>query len=316
MDVLFIIDPVETLNLSTETSLLLIEELTRRGHQVLVATVQDLYLTEQRAGVHAQPIQVDLARQPFYQLGAGTDHTFGEFDLVLMRKDPPVDADYVAATFVLERAADEVPVINDPVSLRTENEKLLPLQLPQFTPPTVVSSDPERLRAFAAKHGRIVLKPLHDCSGRGIRVVEGSDAHVIEDYLSARGGSVVMAQKFLHGVAAGDKRIFLLAGDPIGAVNRVPCSPDHLANIHQGARVEATTLTARELAIIAAVKPLLVQRHLWLAGVDVIQGHLTEINFTSPSAARQINAVSGTRIEVPIVDFLLRHHRQARARSA
>jgi glutathione synthase len=120
-----------------------------------------------------------------------------------------------------------------------------------------------------------------------------------------------MAQKFLPGVSAGDKRILLLEGEPIGAVNRVPQSSAHLANIHQGARIEATTVTTRERAIIAAVKPLLLERRLWLAGIDVIDGYLTEINVTSPSAARQINQVSGSHIEVRLVDSL---ERLARAR--
>lgn len=307
MHVLFVIDPLETLNLTTETSLLLIEELTRRGHRAAVATLPDLYLTERGAGVRARSIVLDLTRQPFYQLGDATEHRFRDFDLVLMRKDPPVDRDYLAATFVLERAADEVPVINDPVSLRTVNEKLWPLSLPQFVPPTLVSNDAARLAAFAAAHGRIVLKPLDDCSGRGIAIVNAAEApQRLEPYLAAHGGHPVMAQQFLDGVAAGDKRILLLAGEPIGAVNRIPRSPDHLANIHQGARVEATVLTERDRAIIAAVARLLLKRRLWFAGIDVIDGHLTEINVTSPSAARQINQVSHTRVEVPIVDFLER----------
>ncbi len=307
MHFLVIIDPLDTLNLATETSLLLIEEMARRGHAAAVATLPDLYLSERGAGVRAQSITLDLQRQPFYQLGPATEHAFADFDLVLMRKDPPVDADYLAATFVLERAAADVPVVNDPVSLRTVNEKLLPLALPQFTPPTLVSNDAPRIAAFAATHGRIVLKPLEDCSGRGVQPVDArAAAQVVGRYLAARGGHYVIAQQFLTGVAAGDKRILLLAGEPIGAVNRVPRSPEHLANIHQGARVEATTLTERERAIIAAVKPLLLQRRLWLAGIDVIDGQLTEINVTSPSAARQINHVSGTHVEVPIVDFLER----------
>jgi glutathione synthase len=307
MRALFIIDPLDTLNLATETSLLLIEELARRGHEPSVATLADLALTDAGARVRTRPIVLDLHRQPFYTLGGAEDGTFADFDLVLMRKDPPVDADYLAATFVLERAARDVTVVNDPVSLRTVNEKLLPLQFPQFSPPTVVTNDRERLEAFAAAHGRIVLKPLDDCSGRGVQVVTRDDAAaVIAPYLAAHRGRFVIGQQFLAGVAAGDKRIFLLDGEPIGAVNRVPQSPDHLANIHQGARVEATTLSARERAIIAAVQPMLRQRRLWLAGLDVIDGQLTEINVTSPSAARQINAVSGSRIETTIVDFLER----------
>ena len=307
MRCLFILDPLDSLNLATETSLLLIEELARRGHQAQVATVAGLYLTEHGAAVRAQPIAIDLARQPFYQLGGALDQDFGAFDLVLMRKDPPVDETYLVATHILERAAAVVPVINDPVSLRTMNEKLLPLSLPQFSPPTLVSNDVERLVAFAAAHRRVVLKPLEDCSGRGIEVVQHTEAAArIPPYVAARGGRHIIAQRFVDGVAAGDKRIFLLAAEPIGAVNRVPQTPDHLANIHQGARVEATTITDRERAIIAAVRPLLLERRIAMAGIDVIDGYLTEINITSPSAVRQINAVSGSHLEVPIVDFLER----------
>jgi glutathione synthase len=307
MHVLFIIDPLDTLNLATETSLLLIEEFARRRHAAVVATLPDLYLTERGAGVRAQSIALDLARRPFYRLGDSEEHRFGDFDLVLMRKDPPVDAGYIVATFVLERAVAEVPVINDPVSLRTVNEKLLPLSVPQFTPPTLISNDARRLEAFVDAHGRCVLKPLEECSGRGIQVVEPSQAsQVVRPYLAARHGGYIIAQQFIAGVSGGDKRIFLLAGEPIGAVNRVPRGPVQLANIHQGAQIEATVLTARDREIIRAVKPLLMQRRLWLAGLDVIDGYLTEVNVTSPSAARQINEVSGTHIEVAIVDFLER----------
>jgi glutathione synthase len=306
MHFLFIIDPLDTLNLSTDTSLLLIEEMTRRGHVASVAFLADLYLSEQEPGVRAQEITVDLTRTPFYRLTPPRDHAFTDFDLVLMRKDPPVDAEYLVATFVLEQAADKVPVVNDPVSLRLLNEKLLPLQFPQFAPSTLVSNQPERLQAFLDRHGRIVLKPLDDCSGRGIELIGQEGRDRIPGYVAALGHRHVMAQQFLAGVVAGDKRILLLDGEPLGAVNRVPRSTEHLANIHQGARVEATVLSARERDIVAAVRPLLLQRHIWLAGIDVIDGHLTEINITSPSATRQINQVSHTRLEVPMVDSLER----------
>jgi glutathione synthase len=310
MHFLFIIDPLDTLNLSTETSVLLMEELARRRHTSAVATLPDLYLTEAGAGVRAAAIRLRPAERPFHELDAPADHPFTDFDVVLMRKDPPVDSAYLAATFILERAATVVPVVNDPVSLRTVNEKLWPLSFPQFAPSTLISGNVERLLEFAEAHGRIVLKPLEDCSGRGIALVDAAHARQrITDYVATRAGRPVLAQHFLEGVAGGDKRILLLAGEPIGAVNRIPRSRDHLANIHQGARVEATTLTEREHAIVAAVRPLLVERRLWLAGIDVIDGHLTEINVTSPSAARQINAVSGMHVERPIVDFLERVQR-------
>ncbi|MBP1689022.1 MAG: gshB [Deltaproteobacteria bacterium] len=306
MHFLFVIDPLDTLNLSTDTSLLLIEEMARRGHQASVATVADLYLDERGAGVRAQGIAIDLRRRPYYHLASAGDHAFTDFDLVLMRKDPPVDADYLFATFMLERAAEVVPVVNDPVSLRLVNEKLAPLQFPQFAAPTLVSNQPARLQAFLAAHGRIVLKPLTECSGRGVELIDQSEPQRVAAYVAVYGGRHVMAQRFLPGVVVGDKRILVLEGEPLGAVNRVPQSANHLANIHQGARVEATTLSAREREIIAAVRPFLLQHHIWLAGIDVIDGYLTEINVTSPSATRQINEVSGTHLEVPMVDRLER----------
>lgn len=306
MHFLFIIDPLDTLNLSTDTSLLLIEEMARRGHLASIAMLGDLYLSDQEPGVRAQGITVDLTRRPFYRLTPSGDHAFADFDLVLMRKDPPVDAEYLVATFVLERAAETVPVVNDPVSLRLLNEKLLPLQFPQFTPSTLVSNQPERLQAFLEVHGRIVLKPLDDCSGRGIELIGREARERIPGYVAAQGHRHVMAQQFLPGVVAGDKRILVLDGELLGAVNRVPRSAEHLANIHQGARVEATVLSAREREIVAAVRPLLRQRRIWLAGIDVIDGYLTEINVTSPSATRQINQVSNTRLEVAMVDSLER----------
>jgi glutathione synthase len=307
MRVLFIVDPLDTLNLATETSLLLIEELGRRGHASYVATVPDLCLSEIGASVRAWPIELNLERRPFYQLGAPLDGGFGGFNLVLMRKDPPVDEAYIFATQVLEVAAAEVAVVNDPRSLRLLNEKLLPLRFPQWTPPTLVSSDAQRLIAFAVEHGRVVLKPLAECSGRGIRIVDAAAApQTIGAALAERHGGPLLAQRFLPGVEHGDKRVLLLAGEPIGAVNRIPRSPAHLANIHQGARVTATEITAHEHTVIAAVRPLLDHYGLWLTGLDFIDGHLTEINITSPSAVRQINAVSGSQLEIPIVDLLER----------
>jgi len=307
VNALLVIDPLDTLNLETETSLLLIEEFARRGHSASVATLPDLYLTAEGSGVRARAISLDLSRTPFYTLGDEADHAFSDFDLVLFRKDPPVDERYLMATFILEHASRQVLVVNDPVSLRTVNEKLLTLQFPQFAPATLVSNDLERLTRFAAAHERTVLKPLTDCSGRGIRVIERRESQsAIADYAAPQRGQFLMAQQFLPGVARGDKRIFLLDGEAIGAVNRVPQGLHRLANIHQGAQVEATALTERDQEIVAALRPVLAALRLWMAGIDVIDGYLTEINVTSPSAARQINQVSGTRIEVPIVNFLER----------
>jgi len=313
MHLLFVIDPLPTLNLTTETSLLLIEELQRRGHEASVATLPDLYLSDSGAGVRSTSIHLDMSRQPFYELGPVQDGSLARFDIVMMRKDPPVDADYLTATFVLERAAAEVAVLNDPLALRSLNEKLLPLRFPQFSPPTLVSNDAERIVAFARVHQRVVLKPMEECSGRGIQIIDAAAAgDVVPQYVASLGGRFLVAQKFLEGVVCGDKRILVLEGAPIGVVNRVPADRDHLANIHQGARVEAAELTAHDHEIVAALRPLLAENGIWLAGIDVIDGHLTEVNITSPSAVRQINAVSGSHLERDLVDSLERLHRFVR----
>lgn len=298
---LYVIDPLDSLNLETETSLLIMEEAAGRGHENAIATINDLYVVGDEARATTQDISLDLGRSPFYRLGPARDEALGAFDLVLMRKDPPVDATYLGATFVLERAAARVPVVNDPVGLRTINEKLFPLSFPGLHAHTLVTNDARRVAAFVAEHGRSVFKPFEDCSGRGIRILNAAN-----EVPPALEGGFVVVQRFIEAVAEGDKRIFLLNGEIIGAVNRIPRHRDALANIHQGATVAATEITAREREIVATVGPELVRRGIVMAGLDVIGGYLTEINVTSPSAARQINAVSGSHIERLIVDSLER----------
>ncbi len=303
---LFVIDPLANLNLETETSLLLAQELQHRGNACFIATLPDLSLTERGACFRVRPIEVDLGGTPPYRVGEPQRLAAHEVDLILMRKDPPVDAAYVAATYILEHAARETTVVNDPLALRSLNEKLLALELPTWTPPTLITSDPGELCQFAAEHQRIVMKPLSDCSGRGILVVGSADAATIRSYCGAKPDQVVVAQRYLEGVAAGDKRIIVLEGEAIGAVNRIPKSPQHLANIHQGATVVATEITSRELELVAALQPILARHRITIAGIDVIDGWLTEVNITSPSAVRQINQMSHTRLEIPIVDALER----------
>ncbi|HVN86276.1 MAG TPA: glutathione synthase [Candidatus Binatia bacterium] len=301
MRFLFVIDPLDSLNLETETSLLMMEEAARRGHANFICTIDDLWLTEQDAHARARAVTLSLSRQPFYTTAEPLEAALRDFDVVVMRKDPPVDARYLAATFVLERAAASIPVINNPVSLRTVNEKLLPLSFRELAPPTLVTNSADRIAAFVRAYGRSILKPLDQCSGRGIRLLPHE-----RDVRADLGKDFVLVQQFIDAVRDGDKRIFALEGKVLGAVNRVPRRPEDLANIHQGARVEATTITPRDQEIIDRVAPTLKRLGLWMAGIDIIGGYLTEINVTSPSAARQINAVSGTHIERQLVNFLER----------
>ncbi|MDX1624346.1 MAG: glutathione synthase [Gemmatimonadota bacterium] len=308
LDILYVIDPLDVLILETETSLLLMEEVARRGHANHVARVPDLHLRQGEPMALARTIALDFERRPFHRLGEVEDRRLRDFDLVMMRKDPPVDVPYHVALAILARAGDGVPVLNDPRGLMVSNEKLLPLDVPGAAPPSIVTADPDVAAAFAREHEEVVVKPLNEFSGRGIHRLSSRGSSLDADAigaLAAHEGRHVLVQRFLPEVAAGDKRIFVLAGEPLGWVNRVPRPGSFRANIHQGASVEPTEPTDREREVIAAAAPLLERRGLELAGFDFIGGWLTEINVTSPSALRQIDRVMGEELEGRVVDHMV-----------
>ncbi|MCX8072285.1 MAG: glutathione synthase [Candidatus Binatia bacterium] len=303
MRVLFVLDPLEQLQLETETSLLLAAEFRRRGHETWFAIEDDVVLAGEGVFAFVRTLEVDALGRP--QAGAPQRARLTDFQLILMRQDPPVDARYRFTAQALNAVASQVLVVNNPASVLTWNEKLLPLRFPQYAPPTLASHREEELLRFVQQHERVVVKPLSECSGRGIRIVDPTTAgEAIQATKSAYPGEPVVVQRYLPEVMQGDKRIFLANGLVVGAVNRIPTAPDRLANIHQGARVAATTLTKREQEIACVVGRFLQEEGIWLAGLDVIGGYLTEVNITSPSALRQINDVNGKRHETDVVDTL------------
>jgi glutathione synthase len=307
MDLLFVLDPLDVLIPETETSLLLAGEAARRGHTCWMAQVGDLSLREGESRARARTLAVDESLRPPARPGPARDRAIREFDLVLMRKDPPVDLDYFNALLILDQAARHVPVVNHPAGLLLSNEKLLPLEVPGVAAPSVVTADPRVVTEFVREHGDVVVKPLNEFSGRGIARYSTLDSDLDADSVGALAtheGRHVMVQRFLPEVERGDKRILVVAGEPVGWVNRLPRAGSFRANIHQGARIEATSLTDREIEVVAAFRPLLAERGLELAGFDFIGGVLTEINVTSPSALRQINQVMEQRLEVRLVDWL------------
>jgi glutathione synthase len=300
-------DPLEVLILETETSLLLAAEAGRRGHRPAVALVKDLYLAGRVPRARTRSMTVDELSRPVARLGPEEDRALDSYDVVLMRKDPPVDLDYFNALLILEPAAERVPVINDPAGLRRSNEKLLPLEVAGAAAPSVVTADPRVVAEFVREHEDVVVKPLNEFSGHGIvrYSTRGSDLDAESvGGLATHEGKHVLVQRFLPEVENGDKRVLVLAGEPIGWVNRLPRAGSFRANIHQGARVEATSLTDRERELIEAFRPVLAARGLELAGFDFIGGYVTEINVTSPSALRQINQVMGERLERRVMDWL------------
>lgn len=309
IEILFVIDPLEALILETETSLLLMSEAAQRGHTPWITYLRELYLADSIARTRARPIAIDESVCPFYRLGRAEDRAVDSFDIVLMRKDPPVDIDYHNALAILARAQEAVPILNDPVGMGRSNEKLLPLEIPGAAPASVVTADPEIAAAFVREHGDVVLKPLNEYSGHGIRRVRvpesAYDTGILES-LAAQPGRHVLLQRFLPEVERGDKRVLVLDGEPLGWVNRVPRPGSFYANIHQGAVVEATDLTDRERELVREARPLLAARGLEITGFDFIGGWLTEINFTSPSALRQIDEVMQSHLESRVVDYLER----------
>jgi glutathione synthase len=304
---LFIMDPAETLNLETETSLLLMQELIGRGHGVYWSQQEDLAL------VHDQPMgmvsRVSSA-DPLVLAGPAWS-SLNRFDAVLVRKDPPFDTDYLQLTLILDYLDPGVAQFNEMKALRDFNEKMLPLRWPEFTPPTLISMNADQIERFAVEHRSLALKPLNDCSGRGILKVDwdeqGDFRKQVSDALVGADGKprFLLAQKILPAVSQGDKRVYLVNGKPLGMVNRIPQPGSYLANIHQGAESVPAQLSARENYIIRTIAPFLREHGIMLAGADFIGDYLTELNITSPSAVRQINQVSGEAVHVGIVDAML-----------
>jgi glutathione synthase len=300
-------DPAETLNLETETSLLLMRELIERGHSVYWLQQEDVAL------VHDQPMgQVSrvIDTNPLQREDTGWSN-LNSFDAVLVRKDPPFDTEYLQLTLILDYLSPDVVQFNDVKALRNFNEKMLPLRWPEFTPPTLITMNSDELTRFVIEQESAVLKPLNDCSGRGILKLnwdDGVDLHgqIDEALIGADGRPrFLLAQKYLPAVKQGDKRVYLVNSEVVGMVNRIPRPGSYLANIHQGAQCEAAQLSARETRIIKTIAPFLLDNGIYLAGADFIDGYLTELNITSPSAIRQINAVSGDQVQQQIVDAML-----------
>lgn len=304
---LFVMDPLETLVLKTETSLLLMQALIERGHDVYWLQTEDLAL------LHDQPMGrvFPVTGTDPVERGQPAWLNLKSFDAVLVRKDPPFDTEYLQLTLILDHLDSDVVQFNDVKALRNFNEKMLPLRWPSFTPPTLITMNRDQLERFTSEHRSLVLKPLNDCSGRGISKIDwdtrGNFREQIDAALMGPDGRArfLVAQKYLPAVSHGDKRVYLVNGEPLGMVNRIPQPGSYLANIHQGARCESAQLNAREIHIINSIAPFLLDHGIFLAGADFIDGYLTELNITSPSAIRQINAVSGAQVQHEIVDSML-----------
>jgi len=302
-----IMDDIAAISVVKDTSFAMLLEGQRRGYQVWYLNEHHLFMDGARVAARMWPITVRDQSSDWFEVGEPVDRVLGVDDLVLMRADPPVDAAYLHATYLLECAERAgAKVVNRPAALRDFNEKLAIAHFPELIPETLVASDPGRLRAFVERRGKAVLKPLDGMGGHSIFLVEAGDPNlnVIIETLTA-GHRLALAQEYLPEISAGDKRVLLVHGRPVDyLLARIPGERDFRGNLARGGRGEGRPLGAADRAIAEAVGPLLVDNGIEFAGLDIIGQRLTEINVTSPTCVRELDREFGINIISDLFDVI------------
>jgi glutathione synthase len=265
-------------------------EATARGHCLWHYEVPHMWLDGATLKARAHPVTVQRQPGNFYRFGEPATLNLAEMDVVLMRQDPPFDMAYITASHLLEHIHPKTLVVNNPAAVRNAPEKLLVMRFPELMPPTLIARDTTAIKEFRAKHGDIIVKPLFGNGGIGVFRLKPEDENLgsLLDMFFAGSREPLMIQRYEPAVRAGDKRIILIDGEPLGALNRVPAAGDSRSNMHAGGRPEKTTLTPREAEICAVIAPILKAEGLLFTGIDVIGDYLTEINVTSPTGLQQI----------------------------
>ncbi len=311
-------DPIERIRIAGDSTFALLLEAQARGHRLLYYTPDRLSLEGASLLTQAQPLRVKDAEGEHFSLGEAKRVDLSELDVVLLRQDPPFDLAYVTTTHLLERIHPGTLVVNDPRAVRDAPEKLFVMDFPQLMPPTLISRDRAAIDAFRAEHCEVVMKPLYGAGGQAVFKVAGKDPNFgsLFDLFSVTFREPWVIQKFLPEVATGDKRIILVDGEPLGAVNRVPVGDDIRSNMVRGGAAEETELTPRELEICATIGPELKRRGLIFVGIDVIDGRLTEINVTSPTGLRAVSRFGGADIAAAIWDVIEAKRRAFASRAA
>jgi|TARA_B110000503_G_scaffold73090_1_gene112955 glutathione synthase len=306
--VAIVMDPIEQVNYKKDSSLAMLWAAADRGWELHYLTLADLYLADGVAMGQAAPLTVFRDPSQFYQLEQAVAMKLSDFDVILMRKDPPFDTEYIYATYILERAeASGTLVVNRPQSLRDCNEKVFATEFPQCAPAHLVSRDSTLLRAFHQTHGDVIFKPLDGMGGSAIFRLKADDPNVsvIIETLTQYGQQQIMAQKYLPEIKDGDKRILMIAGKPVDyCLARLPAKGETRGNLAAGGTGRAQPLTDRDRWIADQVAPELVRRGLLFAGLDVIGDYLTEINITSPTCIREIDNAYGTDIGGQLMDAI------------
>ena len=288
-------DPIDRINIAADSTFRIMEEAQGRGHRLFYYTPDRLALDEGRVTARGWPVEVRRAEGDHFALGEETTIDLGDQDVVWLRQDPPFDMGYITTTHILERIHPETLVVNDPFWVRNYPEKLLVLGFAELTPPTTIARDLATLKAFKARHGDVILKPLYGNGGAGVFRLDPNDRNfnALYELFAGINREPLIVQKFLPDVSKGDKRVILVDGEAVGAINRVPSEGETRSNMHAGGRPEKAALTDRDRQICAAIGPLLREKGQIFVGIDVIGGWLTEINVTSPTGLQELERFDG-----------------------
>jgi len=304
---LFVMDPLPDVDQGGDSTWMLMLDSRRRGWPVHWCEPRDLFAHGDQVYARAHSFETSEVA-PFYSSQGPDLLDLADCRLVWMRKDPPIDMDYYLCTYLLDLAARRSTVLNAPRGIQMANEKIFALHFPDLCPETLVGSDPAWIRAEVERMGRAVLKPWDGCGGRGVVVTSADDPNlgVLAELLTDNGARAAIVQRYLPAITAGDKRIILVDGEPLGWINRVPGPKDHRGNMHAGASALPCELDDRDRAICSAIGPTLKEQGMVFVGIDVIGGLLTEINVTSPTGIQEANRFLGTTLERDIIDAAAR----------
>lgn len=300
-----VMDPIASIHYKKDTTLALLLAAQERGHELYYMELADLLLDQGKAKAQLRQLKVAADPNAWYSLSEAALRDLADLDVILMRKDPPFDNQYIYATYILEHAEQQgTLVVNKPQSLRDCNEKVFATQFPQCCPPVIVARSSEALRAFHRQHGDVIFKPLDGMGGSGIFRCRADDPNVsvILETLTEAGNSFIMAQKFIPDIRNGDKRVLVVNGEAIPyCLARIPAEGETRGNLAAGGNGVAQPLSERDRWIVAQVAPTLAAKGLLFVGLDIIGDYLTEINVTSPTCVREIDAAYDTRIGEKLV---------------
>ncbi|QYK41195.1 MAG: glutathione synthase [Paracoccaceae bacterium] len=296
MKVALQMDPIGSVNIEADSTFRIGLEAQARGHSLFFYTPDMLNFREGRVLARGWPVELRRVKGDHVRFGEAAEVDLADFDVVWLRQDPPFDMGYITTTHLLELVHPKTLVVNDPFWVRNSPEKLLVLRFPGLTPPTLVARDLATIRAFRAQHGDVILKPLYGNGGAGVFRLDPNDRNLasLHELFTGISREPLIVQKYVPDVVKGDKRIILVDGEAVGAINRVPQAGETRSNLHVGGRAEPVGLTARDREICAAIGPMLREKGQVFVGIDVIGDWLTEINVTSPTGIQELERFDGT----------------------